>query len=240
MSVLSIIQDACNQIGLLSPGMVVGSADQQLSQLQAILQEESFKLSTGASVARAYTWQAQTVTASYSATGVQLQGAMTTLAPGFMFLTSETMWDQSVKRPIFGALNAQERELLIASSLKGPFPQFWIQGGNLNMVPPAPAGDTISFEYQTRYVWKTAGGSLSATISADSDTCLLDEQLITMGLVWRWRKTKGLDYAEDFRDYQTAVLQAMTQDRAIGRQSLGGEPTNRYPGIMVPQGSWGH
>jgi hypothetical protein len=36
----------------------------------------------------------------------------------------------------------------------------------------------------------------------DADTTLLDERLIRLAIIWRFKQTKGLDYAEDMKTYE--------------------------------------
>jgi len=235
---LTIIQNAADELGLVRPGVAIGNTDPQVIQLVALLNREGNNLSTGSSVGLSYDWTALQVISTFVSTGVELQGTLTTLAPGFKYWISETFWDRSVKRPIFGALTPQQWELLKSSSLTGPFPQFRIYNGELRTIPAPPAGDTLAFEYATSYWARDAGGTPKAAFTVDTDTTLLDEDLLTLGLIWRWEKRHGLDYAEDFRDYTTKVNNAIGRDGGKGRLTLGGQPSGLYPGIMVPAGSW--
>ena len=41
------------------------------------------------------------------------------------------------------------------------------------------------------------------------------ERLITLGVVWRWKRAKGLDYAEEFRTYQYQRLQAANRNSGV-------------------------
>ena len=68
---------------------------------------------------------------------------------------------------------------------------------------------------------------------------LLPETLLLMGLRWRWKKEKGVDYAEDFRTYESQVKDALGRDGGKPILNMGMD-CNRgaRPGIFVPQGSW--
>lgn len=238
MTCLSIIQDVCNRIGLAQPGAIAGNTDRQIVQMLALLNEEGEKLSTGSSVGLSYDWTATQIITTFVSTGVELQGALSTIAPGFKYWINETFWDRTLQRPIFGALSPSEWELLKSSTLTGPFPQFRIIAGNIRCIPAPTAGDTLAFEYASSYWAQSSGNVLQARFLTDTDTALLDETLLTQGLKWRWKKEHGLDYAEDFRDYATMVTNGMARDGAKARLNLGGQPSGLIPGIMVPQGSW--
>lgn len=60
------------------------------------------------------------------------------------------------------------------------------------------AGDVITFEYQSKHpIQATGGGALKAKFTDDSDEWLLDDDLLMMECIWRFKKAKGL---EDWRD----------------------------------------
>jgi hypothetical protein len=67
---------------------------------------------------------------------------------------------------------------------------------------------------------------MKQTFSADDDLPLLDDDLIYLGVVWRYRYSKGLEYAEDFRIYNEAVEQTYAQSLAHGDVAIGaGRPS---------------
>jgi hypothetical protein len=58
-----------------------------------------------------------------------------------------------------------------------------------------------------------------------------------MGLRWRWKKEKGLDYAEDMRTYEMQIKDELGRDG--GKQILQMDNlTTKRPGISVPDGNW--
>ena len=73
----------------------------------------------------------------------------------------------------------------------------------------------------------------------DDDYPLLDSNLITLGVIWRWKKSKGLEYAEDFDTYEAAVSDAMARDGTKPKISMNGpQEANFQPFIVVPLTDW--
>jgi hypothetical protein len=73
------------------------------------------------------------------------------------------------------------------------------------------------------------------TFSADTDVSLIDEKVLTSGLEWRWLKSKGLDYAEEFRRYEMRLERAMGRDdtgREINTSNRRFHNYNTWPGIF--------
>ena len=90
-------------------------------------------------------------------------------------------------------------------------PGGWIRFGGQFHFHPAPSGDA-AFPYVSSQWVRSEGGAPQAAFLTDSDTFVLDERLLTLGLVWRWRAQKGLDYSEDMATYELGLSQAMTWD----------------------------
>lgn len=174
--------------------------------------------------------------------GTQNQGAITTLAGAdFGFVVNETMWDRATRRPIFGPKSPQEWQQLMAQLMQGPFMQYRIRGNQVIFLPnPPTAGDSIFFEWQSKY-WCTASGGTSGTQSSfalDTDIAILDERLITLGAIWRYREMKGLPYQKDEQKYLDAVADAQARNASKPRLNLAGGSADIYPGVLVPSGSW--
>ena len=81
---------------------------------------------------------------------------------------------------------------------------------------------------------RQAGHVARGRFLADDDTSVIDEELIKLGVRWRFLKSKGLEYAEDFRQYEARVETAIVRDGAPARVNMGG--TRR--GSNIPEGSW--
>jgi len=173
--------------------------------------------------------------------GQQLQGLMTTLAGAdFNFIVNETMWDRTTRRPIFGPKSPAEWQQLQAQFMQGPWIQYRIRGGQLLFLPAPTPGDLIYFEWVSKY-WctDTTGVTGKTAMTVDTDVGVLDERLLTLGGVWRFKKAKGLDYAADEVKYEMAVTDAITRDGSRARLNLAGAQTDIFPGIVVPAGNWG-
>jgi len=234
MSLLSIAQTAFDRIGLTRPNAVATSSDAQIIQLMALINEEGRKLSTGESVARPYDWSAMQAEASWTATATEDQGAIATIAPGIRFIINGTIFNRTLRRPVPGPLGPQSWQLLKAANVTGPYPQWRLRAGRLIMQPVPNAGDSIYFEYQTSYWAQNSGGTSIAQFSADDDASLLDEELLIQGTIWRWKKSKGLDYEQDFAEYKASVLTAMSRDGGKATLDMGA-PQYRTGVILVPQ-----
>ena len=232
MSLLTIIQAMADELGLPRPSAVVSSTDQTVRQMLALSNRE------GKQLARRYAWEALTKEASFTTVAAEEQGALLTIASDFGAFRNDTMYDRTRSWSIPGPLSAQEWQREKGAAATGLRDQFRIRGGRILFLPAPPAGRTVYFEYQSRSWCRNAAGSVECEAwAADTDAGILDEDLMALGLKWRFLKAKGLDYAEDFREYETRLYDARAQDGAKRRIAV---EDARYvaPGVTVPDGNW--
>jgi hypothetical protein len=230
MTLLTIVQNASDTIGLSRPSAVVSSTDGNVRTLLSFAQTE------GRELLERFGWPATQKQATHTTLNAELQGVMTTIAPGFSYIINNTFWNRTLTVPVPGPLSPQEYQALKARSSTGPYSQYKLQAGNLYGYPAPSASDTWVFEYQTNYFCKSSGGTDQSAWAADTDTGILDENLMEMGIVWRFKKKNGLDYSEDYRVYEQKLANATS--RVGGKQTLdleGGGPTS---GIYIPEGTW--
>tara|TARA_R110000765_G_scaffold23830_3_gene59917 strand:+ start:877 stop:1365 length:489 start_codon:yes stop_codon:yes gene_type:complete len=161
---------------------------------------------------------------------------MTTIAPGFSYIINQTFWNRTLTQPVLGPLSPSEWQLLVARTTTGPYSQFRIRAGQLFAYPAPVAGQTWVFEYQTLNFCESAGGTDQSAWLADTDTGLMSENLMELGVVWRFKKKNGLDYSEDFRLYEQKL--ANLTSRVGGKKVLSMNGAGTRSGIYIPEGSW--
>jgi len=235
MSLLTTIQYACGRFGVPVPTTVLGTSDVQVLQMLRLLEEEGNDLSMRNE------WEALTIEASHTTVATESQGSITTIASnGFRYIKNDTIWDRTNKLPVLGPLSAFDWQTLKAVNVTGPQYRFRIRGGKLLVNPTPTAGYSWFFEYITKnWILGADGVTYKQYFTLDTDTILLPEDLVLMGLRWRWKKEKGLDYAEDFSTYEMQVKQQTGRDG--GKAVLYMDDVSwrgPRPGVWVPDGNW--
>lgn len=236
MSLLTVVQQFCTRTGLPVPNAVVNSGDNQLAQLVGLCNEVVEDLCDR------WTWQDLTLETTFTTVNGEDQGSINTIAPnGFLRILEETIYNRTLRLPLFGPLWAQDWQALKALPQTGPFYKYRIRGDRLLFMPPGIAGQTCAFEYATSFSISVAAAptvGVKSAFTLDDDTFILDERLLLAGLRWKWKSEKGLDYAEDFRRYEAMANNAAGRDGSKPRLNLGGGNQDYKPGIWVPSGNW--
>lgn len=150
MSLLTVVQSVCRRVGLPTPTTVASSTDDQILQLLELANEDGQDLVTR------YEWQALNQEATFTTVVAESQGDIRNIAPGMKSIVNDTIWNRSLRRPIFGPLTPQRWQQLKAMNFVGPWNQFRIIGNDLRFVPPPGAGEGCYFEYITKNWVQTA------------------------------------------------------------------------------------
>jgi len=234
MSLLTTVQYFCRRVNLPVPLTVYGSTDTQVLQVMALLEEE------GNDLASRHSWQGITFEASHTSLAAEDQGAVSTIAAnGFRYVKNGTIWDRTDQTKFVGPMDAEEWQAMKAMAPTGPDYRYRIRGGKLLVNPVPTAGNAWYFEYVSQnWILGADGTTYKQYFTLDTDTILLPETLVLAGLKWRWKAAKGMDYAEDFRTYETQVKDAMGRDGSRRVLSMNGGPNDAMPGVFIPQGSW--
>ncbi len=126
-----------------------------------------------------------------------------------------------------------------ALTITGPRYQYRIRGAHLLVNPTPTAGYTWAFEYiSTNWILGSDGTTYKQYATQDDDTILLPEDLVLLGLRWRWKKEKGLDYAEDFESYEMQVKMELGRDGGKRTLRMDGGEQDARPGFGVQSMSW--
>lgn len=232
MSLLEIIQASADRMGLVTPTAGIGASDATAKQLVALAKQDVAELG------RAHPWQAITKETTFTSTATEAQA--NAIPEDFDRFLYGSMYNRTRKRIVAGPLTPREWQDLKGRSAVVVYDAFRHRGNSLIFQPTPTAGETYAFEYVSKYVVTDATGvTEQLTFQDDTDQPLLDQELITLGVIWRYLKAKGLDYAEPFRDYQMMKKQLMARDggqRGVNLAKYGSPKTPRYP--QFPDSNW--
>jgi hypothetical protein len=235
MSLLTLVTRFCERTNVPTSNAVMASTDTQIIQIRSLLEE------LGDDLAKRGEWEGMTFEQSFTTIAAEDQGTIAAIAnEEFRSIKNQTIWSHTRRLPVAGPLDARQWQALKALFVNGPYYRFRIRGGHLLVNPTPPAGESWFFEYVTKdWILDEDGVTLKQYFTKDTDTVLLPEELVLMGLRWYWKAEKGLDYAENMRTYEMQVKDAAGRDGAKPVLCMDeGMRQGPQPGIFVPQGSW--
>lgn len=230
-TLLQTVQRFTGTYGLPIPNAVYGSSESSVVQYKNILLDVVDDLLE-------YSWQQQSIRKTFVSIAAEDQGALTALfGADYKTLVQASMWDETLRRPIFGPVGDASWEMLKAFTNTGPIYQYRIAANHLLINPPMAAGHTVGLIYMSNYGILNASGTAISTFSADTDTFLFPDVCIRKGLEWRWKKIKQEPWEDAYADFLDVVARNKTKDTAPVLR-LDSSPQKLVPGIWVPAGNW--
>lgn len=148
-------------------------------------------------------------------------------ATDFDHFINGTAWDRTNRWALLGPdspqLDEYHRSGIVTTGPRRHFRQVGnLAAGTYRLWPPPATVDTpfqIAWEYlSSNWVRVGGGATLAASMTADTDTPLLDSQAIVLGTKWRFLEAKGIPTASSMQvEYRDYVSQLIARD--------GGAPT---------------
>ena len=248
MSLLTIIQDACIEVGIAKPVAIVGNVDSNIVQMLGLLNREGKELVKGREGQILPDVQREV---SHTTLAAELQGDLEDIADSdYKNIISDSMWNISSTQRVFPIKNEAEWRRRVALTSTSPFPRFRVRLNPttnkkaLYLFPAPAAGQTLEFAYVSKFWCRdAAGGQGLERFVADDDEGIVSEEVLTLGVIWRWKEKKGLDYAEDFRMYENAVKDELSTSMPAPTLSMTGETVGELDYVdpsraNIPEGGW--
>lgn len=231
MTALTIIQNACAWLAIPQPTSVFSSTDPQVIQLRTLLNLEVVEQW---SIGDAW-WRKLLRQYTFTTVAADTQVAATPSDLGYII--ANTMWDRTLARPVVGPLSpevwqAWKARPVLTSVLYG----FRLRGNDFLTAPNPPAGDTVAYEYISNLPVYATGDTVPTQeqFEADADTSIFDEAMMSMGCRWRFLRAKGLDYAQEYKDWSDMRQRFVARDKAMPTLSAAGPMWPSLAGPFVP------
>lgn len=227
MSLLTIINNIQNRLGLEVISNPTSNTNPTVKKLIACANLE------GKDLALRYPWQMLQKIETHSALAAEDQGTLASIAADIstFHIRYMTMWNQTTNRRVHGPLSPQDWSDLKGSEIAYPDSCFRIYGGKLYITPAPTLSDSIAFEYISKNWCQSSGGTGQSAWAADTDTGILDEDLMELGTTWRFLQAEGLEYGEEYADYERRVLMLASTNASKPLLNMaGGLPTR---GVIV-------
>lgn len=156
----------------------------------------------------------QACTASGSGITVIFGKDAYSLPDDFSYFQQLTWWDRTYRWQLQGPLSAQEWQVLKSGlSPVGPRRFFRIIGNRFYIhQAPSTTGDTLVFEYFSNAWCQSAAAAAQSAWASDGDYYSLDDDAFILGIKWRFKAAKGLDYAQEKQDYDRQCERVLARD----------------------------
>lgn len=227
MTALSVAQAVCPFIGLEVPGAVFSSTTREHVELKAVANEMAD------AIAKAHPWQLLTTLKTHTGDGTTEDF---TLPTDYDWMPdANQVWTSDNNQPLC-KVPTQDAWLGQIVREFDPVPGNWIiYGGQLHIRAALGSGITAKYFYQSNLIVAPASGANKTAFTLDTDTFRLDERLLKLGIIARWKQLKSQPYAQELDDYEVLKEKLIARDKGAtilkqGTMRMPKGATLAYPG----------
>lgn len=208
MSLLTVCQNALYELsGFEVPPNFVGSTNLTARTCVALVQRE------GNTLEKEHRWTELITTHTFTTTNGTDYYA---LPSDFRAMAFDSHWDRTNSRKLLGPTAPGRWQWLKSDTASGSAIErfFRIQNGRIHIHPvPTVTGDTIAFDYYSKsWITKQSDASNVAAWTSDADTARIDEDLLTLGLKWRFLQSKGMPFEAEYREYESIKAEMLADN----------------------------
>ncbi|MDE4274760.1 hypothetical protein PXK58_08885 [Phaeobacter gallaeciensis] len=201
---LQIAQDVALRIGQSVPSLLFGSDARTESELRSAMIEAAAK------IVHAHDWAVLKTIKTNAGDGSTTEYA---LPSDYLRMPKDgQVWSTKWQAPL-EAIYPEAWLGLDVMDFDAVCGVWTIYGGNVVYRPALAADENAKFWYVSENAVLDSGSTAKAEFTADDDTFRLDDRTLYLMTIAEWRRAKGLDYAEEMRDADTALAQAIDRDK---------------------------
>lgn len=233
MTLLSVVQDACREVSLPVPQSVSGNSNTVAARM---LRSAN---ATGKELYKKHKWQRLikegTITLSTSIFTYSLPA-------DYGWIIPDTMWDRTNDRRVIFAVTPEEWQWLKGSDAVPGLQWRCAIRTNVFTFDTTPTssdnGTSIKYDYVSKHWVNDTDSAGKEAYTADTDVSLIDEEIITLGTIYRYKKSKGLSWEADFMEFERQVSAARSNDAGARSINLS-EHVFNVQGLNIPDRGYG-
>lgn len=229
MSLLSLAQEVCHEIGIEPPTSIVNNEDDDARRLLTLFNTEGKRLM------RRYDWQELVTEATFTTIADENQGILNTIVSEADVdrILPDTMYNRTDQRQREGAVGAETWQMDKARNTNRLQWYFRVRGNSLLVNPVPAAGETMAFEYvSNKWAESSDGSTKKASFTADSDNPRIDEDILKLGVKWRLRAAIGAEFKPDMDEYMEQLKLRFQADQPAGLITMG-DSLNDKVGVII-------
>lgn len=232
MTFLSVCRDqVAPAVSIELPDAVFGSTARDQIELVAIGKAAVLH------ILKCHEWQALKSIATYTGNGSIVDFSMPTNYD--RMLTKANLWSSSLATAFRHIADDDEWLGLDVQAFQHVINAWIIYGGQIHIKPAMATGITAKHFYIRNTIVTASDASVKAQFTADTDVFGLDEFLLGLCMIWKWKAKKGAPYAEDLSNFEEYKDQLIVKDKGsnilrVGERRIPSGVRIAYPVTITP------
>ncbi len=193
MTLLSICQAAADEVQISRPASIVGNT---APDAQRFLR---YANKVGDAVMKRHPWQVLRKEREF--TGVAGSEQTNILPSDFDRFIPETFWNRSASNLVVGPIDPVRWGGLKSGTYSDTQQFFIYRGSSVFFIPDLAGGESLAFEYVSNQWARSSADAAQTSFLADTDTTVLDDELIILGVIYEWQRSEGQPFDVALADY---------------------------------------
>lgn len=226
-TILEICQEVADLAAVKRPDDLFNNSSQQNSIFLSVAK------SALDSLLRYGNWQELTKEGYLQTVAGKKQYIIKDYIPDFYCLLNNTVYIKDTKERVIGSVTPQQwMENKYLCSTGGV--KFKIQNNRFVFMDEPSARVKIVFQYRSdNIVWDFNSFEEKNLLTANTDVPVFDEYLVKLGILWRWLKRSGLDYSEEYAEYQQVLKKCFGSGLATKNINLASHERSSEQGVII-------
>jgi len=202
MTLLSLCQAVTDEVGILRPATIASNTEPDAQKLLRYANK------VGKRLMKVFPWQVLRTEKTFTAIAGGVQTGI--LPADFDRIVPETFWNRSGSELITGPVGAVEWQGYKTFGYNYPERRFIYRGNSVEIIQDMAGGETLAFEYISNHWCQSASAVGQAALAADTDTTIIDEDLLIAGMVYAYLDGEDLPAQSaraDFEEYFTTLME---------------------------------
>lgn len=200
LSMLEICQDCADLLTVQKPDSLFDEDSQHNAVFLSVAKKALDK------ILRYGDWQELTKTGCLRTVANKSSYLLKHIAPDFFSLLNNTIYVKDSKEKVIGAITPEQWMRDKYFNIVGTDIRFVIQNGMIRFLNPPAAGLSVVFQYRSNtVVYDAKTLEEKPQLTKNTDIPVFDEYLVKLAVEWIWLKRNGMDYAEEFNEFEREI-----------------------------------
>lgn len=226
MTVLDVAKGVAKRVGLTVPTILYAGTTRELVELQECINEAAAMIAFDSG----HDWTVLKTLNIYTGDGASLGFSLP--ADYKRMLKKAEVYSSSTSLPMAHVVDTDEWLRMQVENFT-PVAEMWTIIGTQMQIRDGGAttalatGVTAKFYYISKYYAADSGGTAIAAFATDTDVFRLDERLLKLAGIYRWKEAHGQDYGQAMDDFEEVKASAIGADKG-SRLLVVGRSRPRY------------
>lgn len=233
MTLLTAINEAQRELSLPVTATIIADGQETQNLLYRLANKAARELATSRPEYRLPPLEREHTFTTTTGATLQASGKPS----DFKRIIPDTIWNRTTDKKVAGPIDQEEWAIANGVPITTNCTQYaMLRYDGLHIFPAPTVAETVAYEYRSsKPVLAVDGTTYKESFSVDTDSYVLGDELLTLDVVWRYKRDKGRDYAESLKDFEMALLTVSSATSGARRAYIAQPDADPFGPGLIPE-----